>query len=334
MKFKLNNQIIKHLIFTVLLFCLFLPLSADLITPLSSGYNLELSLKPEYPTAYQTASAQIVLYGLDIERYEIAWFVNGVLKDRKIGQTEFFFQVGDWGKTTTLAVQVSTPQNGVLTKQLQIIPVEVDLVWETDTFTPPFYKGKAINSSNAVINITALPNFVTNSGQKIDADKLIYRWTVNSKVMGNQSGYGKKTFSLEGPQTNQSKDIKVEVESIDGNLRAQKIISLRSQNPQIIFYKEDPLLGTLYNKAIKNEYNLIVEELRITAVPFFISPQDNTLYKWIMNNQVIENDLYKEKLVLRQPTDQTGQSNITLKIQNMDRILQFAEKSFLINFEN
>jgi len=329
---KINKKIFKYFLGSGLFLLLAFPVSAVLINPASSGYNLELNLKPEYPAANQTVSAQVALYGLEIERCEIAWFVNGVLKERKTGQTEFFFQVGDWGETTTLVVQINTPHNELLTKQLQVTPVEVDLIWETDTLTPPFYKGKAVNSSNAVINITAFPNFVADNNQKINADKLIYRWIVDSKVMGDQSGYGKKTFSLEGPQSNRSKHIKVEVESTDGNLRAQKSISLRSQNPQVIFYEEDPLLGILYNSAIKDEYNLKKEEIKIVAVPFFLSPQNNTLYKWTINNQTIENNLDKNKIILRQPTDQTGQSKIALKIQNMGKILQFAEEGFLIKF--
>ncbi len=331
---KNNKKILRKFLFGCLLLFLAGPLNASFTNPVSSIYSLELSLNPEYPVAHQTTSAQVELYGLDIERYEISWFVNGILKERKVGQTEFFFQVGDWGKTTTLTVQVNTPNNGLLTNQLSIIPVEADLIWEADTYTPPFYKGKAVNSSNAVINITALPNFVNSSGQKISADKLIYKWTEDSKVRGNQSGYGKKTISLEGPQTNRSKRITVEVQSMDGTLKAKKIISVRSQSPQIIFYKEDPLLGTLYNTALKDEYNLIGEELRVVAVPFFFSFQNETRYNWTMNNQSLDNNLDKDKIILRRPTDQTGQSKVALKIQNLDKILQFTENDFLIKFEN
>ena len=102
----------------------------------------------------------------------------------------------------------------------------------------------------------ALSNFIDKNGQKIQSDKLIYNWKEDWKIKGLQSGYGKNTFSLEGPQTNRSKSITVTVKSLDGTLKARGSVSLRSVNPEIVFYKQDPLLGTLYNTTIKNKYNL------------------------------------------------------------------------------
>ena len=117
MKIKNNNKIIKTFFFGFFLLFLSLPLNADFTSPVSSGYELELKLNPEYPSAQQIVSAQIELYGLSIEKYEILWFVNGVLKERGVGQKEFFFQTGNWGKITTLAVQVNTTNNGQIQKQ-------------------------------------------------------------------------------------------------------------------------------------------------------------------------------------------------------------------------
>jgi len=330
MKIKSNNQIIKTFFFGFLLLFLAIPLSANFTSPISSGYDLDLQIDPECPSANQTVSAKVELYGLAIEKYEILWFVNGVLKESGIGQKEFFFQVGDWGKTTVLVVQVNTINNGKITKQFQIIPAEVNLIWEAETYTPPFYKGKALNSSNAIINITALPNFIDRNGQKIASEKLIYNWEEDWKVKGSQSGYGKNIFSFEGPQTNRSKSITVEVKSLDGTLKAEGSISMRARSPEIIFYGKDPLLGILYNTAIKNEYTLDNEELKIIAVPFFFSPQDEINYKWTMNGQVM--DIYNNEITFRQPDDQIGSTQIKLKIQNMDNILQFTNKDFLIKF--
>ena len=330
MKIRDNNKISQTLSLSFLLLFLVIPLSANFSNPVSSGYDLELQIDPKYPSANQTVSAKVELYGLSIEKYEILWFVNNILKERGIGQKEFFFQVGDWGKITTLSVQVNTANNGQIQKQLQIIPAEVNLIWEAETSTPPFYKGKAMNSSNAIINVVALPNFINRSGQKIAPEKLIYKWKEDWKVRGNQSGYGKNTFSLEGPQTNRSKSVTVEVESLDGTLKAKETISMRSKSPEIIFYKKDPLLGTLYNTAIKNEHTLDSEELKIIAEPFFFSPQDEINYKWTMNSQAM--DIYNSEITLRRPEDQIGSTQISLKIQNMDSILQFTDNDFLIKF--
>ncbi len=325
---KINNNTLLN---CLLLLFLSIPLSANFSNPTYSGNDLELKLDPEYPLSNQTISAQVELYGLSIEKYEIVWSVNGVIKEKGVGQKEFFFQTKDWGENILLTVQINTTNSGLIEKNIYITPTEVDLIWEAYTYTPPFYKGKAMNSSNAIINVVALPNFVDKSGQKIAAKKLIYNWKEDSKVRGKQSGYGKNVFTLEGPQTNRTKKITVEVVSLDGKLKAKKIISIRAREPEVIFYKKDPLLGTLYNKTIKDEYNLSSEEIKIKASPFFFSPEEDLVYRWTMNNQPFDN--YGNEIIFRKPNNQTGLTDIKLKIQNMDSILQFTENNFLIKFE-
>jgi len=331
--YQRKRKIINLILFSFLLLFLAIPVGATLTSPVSSGYDLELKLDPEYPSANQTVSVKVELYGLAIEKYEILWSIDGVLKKRGIGQKEFFFQTGNWGENIILTVQINTPNNGQLQKQLQITPTEVDLIWEANTYTPPFYKGKALNSSKAIVNVTVLPNFIDKNGQKIPNEKLIYNWQEDWKVKGNQSGYGKSTFSLEGPQTNRSKSIKVTVTSLDGALKAEKSISFRAISPEIVFYKQDPLLGVLYNTAIKGEYNFGEnEEIKIMASPFFFSPQNEINYNWTMNGQTM--NISNNEIILRQPDGQTGSAQIALKIQNMDSILQFTDSNFIINFGN
>lgn len=332
MRIKNNKKIICLILLNSLLLFLTIPVGAAFTNPVSSGYNLELKLDPKYPSANQTVSAQVELYGLAIEKNEILWFIDGILIEQGIGQKEFFFQTGNWGENTILTVQINTSNDGQMQKQINIFPTEVNLIWETGTYTPPFYKGKALNSSNSIINIVAFPNFVDRNGEKIDSKKLIYEWKENWEVKGSKSGYGKNTFSTEGPQINQSKDITVEVKSIDGTMIAKKTISTRAENPKIVFYRQDPLLGTLYNKGITGSYNLKSEELKVKASPFFFSPQSEINYKWTMNGQIMS--IYNNEINLRRPEDQIGSSQVSLKIQNMDKILQFADNNFLIKYDN
>jgi len=324
-KIKNNNKIIRTLFFSLFIISLVLPIKTFSFTP------IELILEPEYPSANQTVSAKIEIYGLEIDKYKISWLVNGKLIEQGIGQKEFFFQTGGWGSSTTLTIQVNTQEKGQIQKQIKITPTDVSLIWEAETYTPPFYKGKAVNSSNSIINVTAVPNFIDRDGKTINYKNLIYNWKEDGKVKGSQSGYGKSTFSFEGPQITNSKDITVEVESLNKTLVVIKTISIRSNKPKIVFYEEDPLLGTLYNKAIENKFNLNSEELKVKASPFFFSPQDEIKYKWIVDNQTINN--LENQITLRRPLNQTGLSQISLKIQNMDSILQFVDNNFSINYE-
>ena len=46
-------------------------------------------------------------------------------------------------------------------------------------YTPPFYKGKKIFTSESVIKFIAIPNFVTSNNKKIPASDLVYTWKIN-----------------------------------------------------------------------------------------------------------------------------------------------------------
>jgi len=330
-KMKIKN-IYKIFILTLLLLSINI-INASSLPTSSLNYELELIIKPENPTANQTISAKANLYALDINKYEVLWFLDGKLIQKGVGQTDFFFQTGNWGKETILTAQVNTTNDGIISKQIYILPSEVDLIWEAKTYTPPFYKGKVLNSSNSIINVVAVPNLIDKNGNKIPSDKLIYKWKEDWKVKGNQSGYGKNTFSFESPQITRSKSITVEVESLDNSLKTKKTINFRSNQTKIIFYKEDPLLGILYNQAINSNYTLSdsEEEVTIKAYPFFFSPQNELKYKWEMNNKILNN--IKNEIIFRKQPNLTGSTQVSLKINNLDKILQFTDNTFLINFE-
>ena len=330
-KIKIKN-IYKVFILTLLLFSIN-TINANFLPTSSFNYELELIIKPENPIANQTISAKANLYALDINKYEILWFLDGKLIQKGIGQTDFFFQTGNWGKETILTAQVNTTNDGIISKQIYIVPTEVDLIWEAETYIPPFYKGKVLNSSNSIINVVAVPNLVDKDGNKIPSDELIYKWKEDWKVKGNQSGYGKNTFSFESPQINQIKSVTVEIESLDNSLKTKKTINFRSNQTKIIFYKKDPLLGTLYNQAISIEYTLNrnEEEVTIKACPFFFSHQSELKYKWEMNNKILNN--IKDEVIFRKQTNLTGSTQVSLKINNLDKILQFTDNNFSVNFK-
>ena len=318
-------------VLSIALFCfLIFPIHADLF---QSGKDITVHLDPAYPSANQIISAKLETYVTDINYAEILWFVDGKLKKRGIGETEFSFGIGDFGETTILDIQINSSDIGGLNKKVKITPTEIDLIWEADTFAPPFYKGKALSASEAVITVVALPNFVNSSGKKISPENLIYKWKKDWKIIGDKSGYGKKSFSFIGPRLFGQNSITVEAESLDGNLKGKKSVSISPKKTEIVFYENDPLLGILDNLAIMNKYNLSDEELNLTAYPFFFSLQNLTdlEYNWRMNNNAVNNS--GREIIFRKTGDETGESSVFLKIQNLDKITQFAENSFKIDFE-
>lgn len=331
---RINKKITIITILTLSFLFFFVPSfsEAELLT---SEDDIHVKMQPELPKANQDVSINIESYITDLERAEILWYKNSKLIKRGNGETSFSFATSNLGTSDTITIQVKSSNAGLITKNIVISPAEVDLVWEADSFTPPLYKGKALNSHQSKIKIIALPNFVTENGNIIDSNNLIYTWKKDWKVQGNSSGYGKNILNIEGPQMFKDSLIILEVETVDGKLKAKGSINIEAYEPKIIFYENNPLLGVVYSQAISNQFNLRNEEIVITAQPFFFSSSDiskgNLEYNWSMNNREISGSEKDNSITLKQGKD-TGVTNLRLEIQNVYRIMQFARNSFNINF--
>ena len=297
--------------------------------------EININMKPEFPRANQTIMLNLESYSTDLNKADIYWYENDVLQKSGLGEKDFSFKVGEVGKAEKISVKIITNNFGVINKQLTINPSEVDLIWEADSITPPFYKGKALNSYQSDVKVVAMPNFITENGKKINSKNLVYKWRKDWRVLGNLSGVGKNVLKIKGLKEFKENTIVVDIESLDGSLRARRTIVIKPHNPKVIFYKKDSLLGTIFNRAISDQFDMKEEEVAVVAYPFFFSKEDSFLnkleYDWAMNNKKINN---KENIILLRKEENTkeGISSLDLKIKNTNRIMQLAENKFNVIF--
>lgn len=215
---------------------------------------------------------------------------------------------------------------------------QVDLISEPTSYTPPFYKGKAYFVIQGTTKIVAMVN-AKKDGVKLNPEKLNYRWTRNDIVLGEYSGVGKNTLIVNGIIPIDDIYISVEIFDPSGNLviRSNPLI-LSPDDPKILFYENNPLYGILFNKAISRSYSLgNREELKIIAQPFFFNINGATgndaNYKWSVNGRTVETTGNKNELLLRQEnTGKKGITSISLQIENLVRIFQYAGNNFNIEF--
>ncbi len=224
-----------------------------------------------------------------------------------------------------------------MTESITIAPTEVDLLWEAKTYTPPFYSGKALPSSDAEITITAIPQFVTSNGNKLKSSELIFTWKRDGKVLGKDSGRGRDTIEITGPRIFNSTLIQVKVSSLGGTLHGKGFAQIFTVQPKIIFYKNDIILGMRYEKGIKDTLTLSEEEVNITAHPYFFSGNRRVSsdfdYNWNVDGSSVPSSPDDESsIVLRQIGEGEGSAVVTLSIQSIDKILQVARESFSVIF--
>ena len=327
----------KYLLFILLLvsvFGFFGIANAQLNALPQTSINIEMV--PENPGPNTLVYVSVVSYATNINTSKITWNVNGKTQKSGIGEKTFSFTTGEMNTTTTLRIVVETQEGEVIEKTFIIKPVGVDLLWESDGFVPPFYKGKALFSHQNKITVIALPHILSTSGVEIGAKNLIYTWKKNGSVIENASGFGRNTYSFVSPLISRPVEIGVEVVTIDSSGAGYAFLKLTPTEPTVLFYKKDPIFGVEFQRALSNAVGLSTsKELIVVGVPLFFSPATGggeLLYKWSINGSPINNSPEQSTQVFRQKEGTSGTSRISLSVEHTKKILQSAESSFDLMF--
>ena len=206
----------------------------------------------------------------------------------------------------------------------------VDILWQADTYTPPFYQGKVLWSKQSTITFVAIPD-------KLGSPRsLVYRWIRNGTVLGSLSGPGKNSLTLTDSILSKAQNIKVEIVSEDdyeSPILAETSIVVSPVNSSLIVYENNPLYGFMFHRAIGNTFSLRQGEVTFGAFPMFFvarSRADSALtYAWRTDTGGLET---KNTVTYRAPEGASGSSQVSLSVSNESEIAQEAKKSFLVEF--
>jgi hypothetical protein len=331
--FKKINTTIFLLCFTV-----FLMMPASSFAALLQNVEpLSIIINPKNPKPFSTVTARVESFRFDVERSVVTWYINGKKTASGTGKTQISFSVGDGGKQTTVEVVALSETSGTFTQELTVRPADVALLWEADTYTPHFYKGKALASSAARIKITAFPELADSSGRPISPRDLVYQWQLNGSNLPNQSGYGARTITVTGSRIYRDTEILVEVSSIDKRIVAKKILIIPSSDPKLVLYENHPLEGVKYEQALSSSLSLSLPEVSIRAEPYFFSDIRTLDYGWFLNSKPVAVDRSEwNNITLRQENNTTGVSRINLDLRGISgihgRVLQNAAAALLVSF--
>ena len=162
---------------------------------------------------------------------------------------------------------------------------------DSDSYTPPFYRGRALPAIGTSIRLVAFAHPPTIGGITQSVSDLIYTWKQDDRVVGNVSGRGRSSVTLPSPMLYGTTNIEVDVESSDHILVGSAAISIHATEPVVLLYEDSPLIGIAFNHALGNT-NIIPEtETTFAAIPFFASAtsaNDPRLqYSWTLNNNSI-----------------------------------------------
>jgi hypothetical protein len=255
---------------------------------------LMIGLTPAHPGPHDHVHLTVQSSAIDLSQSAITWSSNGTVMAQGMGVTSADVVAGALGTQTKIGVEADAPDGTIARAQAVIAPTEVDLLFEADSYVPPFYKGRALPSANTNVIVQAIPHFVNPDGSEMAAAKLVYTWKKDGQVMGTLSGTGKSSAIIPAPLLYGSDDISVDVASADNTLSGTASVNVASVDPGVVLYEDHPLYGILYNNALRASTFIPESEMTFAAVPYFAaigSPNDSTLqYAWNINGAAIAAD--------------------------------------------
>ena len=298
----------------------------------------EIVATPENPAPGQEVSFELRSFSLDLNRATISWSVDGKPAASGVGRTRISAVAGKLGSTlsVTAAIRTAAGQNFSASAALSV--ASIDLLWQASSYTPPFYRGKALPAADASLTVTAVPHLLS-GGRELSPESLIYTWRRGTTVLGEQSGRGKMSVTVAGPKLNDAIRVSVEVSSADRSVRGSNVVTIAAAEPQALLYADDPLLGLRLERALGASFALSEKEARLTAMPYFLSAarraDPNLEYRFSLDGApVAAANGDRGSVILRQVAEGRGIAGLSLSVQHLTRILQSAAANVQITFGN
>lgn len=288
---------------------------------------------PEQPGPNSTVLLTVASPLLDLSQSYIAWRVNGAPLIEGEGVVSASVQTGNAGDILDVSVSVVSGEDTALAEMF-IVPASVDILWEADGYTPPFYGGRTLPGVGASVTLVAYPTFIAN-GVRLSEKDLVFTWRRGETVLGSQSGKGKSSISLRDPLMG-DETVTVDVRNGDGSMVARSSVRLPEPRTLVHLYIVHPLFGLLLHQAIGASTFTGETEATFQAVPFFAPAariDDGSLtFDWRVNQRSIAPDPRKPSEITINAEGSDGIALIGLDVGHRTNFFFGAQAAWQITF--
>ena len=299
--------------------------------------SITISLSPEHPAPGDHVRATAGSNILDLSKATEIWTVNGRKIASGIGITTVDVTVGALGAETNISVS-ATVGSVDASAQARIVPAQVDMLFESDSYTPPFYQGRALPSPDTHLRVQAIARFKRPNGSLVPPSAIVYTWRQNNQVVGSASGPGKDFAVLPSPVLYGTDTISVEAHTTDNAFSGSAFFTISSVTPNPVLYKNHPLFGIMFHQALGVQSFIPELEMTFAAIPYFAqaqSPDDRALqYAWRVNNATIASDATSPSEITINAGKTGGRALIELEITHATNIFMNASKSWSVSFSS
>lgn len=296
------------------------------------GEIMTIKLFPAFPKANEPYIAELESFRVGFSNAPVVWMVNGEEVARGFNATKIQISAPSVGETQT--IQVSTAlQGSPYSVSRTVRPVALALRYEAQTYTPPFYTGIPLHTPGSRVTIQAFPVFPTQGGGQYNPKDLIYNWRSNGKRVSEVAGRGADALAINNSGVLRPMKISVDIFTQDGTLGAFGEIEIPVRQPMAVVYEHHPLMGVLYNRAVRN-LELTETETSFVAEPFYFSLEKRTdpnlSFEWTIDGEKLNNST--DRLSLRQTPEASGQSRIGIQLKHNVYLLQRALARFGVEY--
>ena len=298
-----------------------------------------ITLSPSSPAPGDTVTLALSSPLYDLSQASITWSSGGKMIESGTGVSSARIVAGKIGERALVTADISVGGTDGSAQAL-IVPTALDLLWEADSFTPPFYRGRALPSAGSRVRLQAIPYLPKQSGTSgqsdlYRADELSYTWKENGVTLSSISGKGKSSAVIAAPDLFGNYTISVEALSPDGTISGSAQARIISVEPDIRLYRKHPLFGVEYFDALGPNVFLDDTETTFAAVPYFAAARDSRekrlAYAWRVNGRSIAtNEKQSNEITINAQTG--GLARIELSFTDAKNFLVEAGGAWAVTF--
>lgn len=289
---------------------------------------------PERPKVGDLVDFSVEMYGTPVKDAVFTWNIDGKFFKKGQGLNKISIYVQ---KNTKVSVSILTIKGTTLTKEWNFNIQDLVILWETDTYTPPFYKGKSLFTPESTL---VLHGINLDSKNPLTNTYANYVWKTDGTVHGDESGVGKRSFIYKGNILMQEPFFELlysNVSSYQGvntvktsSASTRAILQVQTLDTDIFTYEKTPLLGVLFNKKVDSTYLLQKPETTLVAYPvYYTTPSSLSLsYSWNINDTPVKTN---SNFLTFKKTRDNETSRLTIDISNPKSLLQSITKTHIID---
>jgi len=302
------------------------------------GADLTLELSPLYPRPGETVRVTARSTLVDLSGATLEWLENGKRIAGGVGATFVDAKAGALGTETTVTATVFEDGIEVRRESARIHPTELGLLWESNSYVPPFFRGRALPSAGTMLSLEAITRFRRSDGSFVPDSDITFTWRRNGYVVQNVSGRGASGATLESPSLFGVDTITVEARTSDGLFESAASVRIPSVEPRLVLYEKHPLFGVMYHSAIPPRSFRPEIETSFTAVPYFaeaLADNDGRLvYEWKVNGNLIANDPARPNSITINARGSSGLALIELALSHATNLFLNSFGSWTVTLDS